>query len=93
MGIQLKLSATYHPQTDGQSKRTIQMLEDMLRACILDFSGSWEKHLPLVEFAYNNGHHRSVRMAPYKALYGQKCRTPLCWVETKEIGLIGLEIV
>ena len=65
----------------------------MLRACILDFSRSWEKHLPLVEFAYNNGHHSSIGMAPYEALYGQKCRTPLCWVETREIGLIRPEIV
>ena len=70
MGIQLKFSMTYHPQTNGQSERTIQMLEDMLRTCILDFLGSWEKHLPLVEFAYNNGHHSNIGMAPCEALYG-----------------------
>ena len=65
----------------------------MLRACILDFLGSWEKHLPLVEFAYNNGHHSSIRMAPYELLYERKCRTPLCWVEIEETRLIGREIV
>ena len=80
----LDFSTTFHPQTDGQSKRTIQTLEDMLRACILDFKGSWASHLPLVEFAYNNSYHSSIEAAPYKALYGRKCRYPICWDEVGE---------
>ncbi|GKV05622.1 hypothetical protein SLEP1_g17609 [Rubroshorea leprosula] len=81
MGTQLKLSTAYHPQTDGQSERTIQVLEDMLRACALDFPESWDDHLPLAEFAYNNSYHSNIKMAPYKALYGRRCRTPICWAE------------
>ena len=78
MGTQLRLSMAYHPQTDGQSERTIQTLEDMLRAVVMDLKGSWDDHLPLVEFAYNNSYHASIGMPPYEALYGRKCRTPLC---------------
>ncbi|GKG02801.1 putative reverse transcriptase domain-containing protein, partial [Tanacetum coccineum] len=74
----------YHPQTDGQSECTIQTLEDMLRACVLDFEGSWDVHLPLVEFSYNNSYHVSVRCAPFEALYGRKCRSPIMWVEAEE---------
>ena len=72
------MSTAFHPQTDGQSERTIQVLEDMLRACILDFKGSWEEHFPLVEFAYNNNYQASIQMAPYEALYGRLCRSPIC---------------
>ncbi|GFY87591.1 hypothetical protein Acr_05g0012300 [Actinidia rufa] len=68
LGTNLLFSTTYHPQTDGQSERTIQILEDMIRACVLDFWGSWEDHLPLVEFAYNNSYQSSIEMAPYEAL-------------------------
>ncbi|KAI3672993.1 hypothetical protein L6452_39099 [Arctium lappa] len=93
LGSRVKLSTTYHPQTDGQSERTIQTLEDMLRACAIDFSGSWEGHLPLIEFAYNNSYHASIQVAPYEALYGRKCRTPLCWNEVGEKQLVGPEIV
>ncbi|KAJ9565428.1 hypothetical protein OSB04_001394 [Centaurea solstitialis] len=93
MGSEVKLSTAYHPQTDGQSERTIQTLEDMLRACTIDFAGSWESHLPLIEFAYNNSYHASIQMAPYEALYGRKCRTPLCWNEVGEKQLAGPEIV
>jgi hypothetical protein len=93
MGSQVNLSTAYHPQTDGQSERTIQTLEDMLRACALDFGGSWEDHLPLVEFAYNNSYHSSIEAAPYEVLYGRKCRTPLCWNEVGERQLVGPEIV
>ncbi|KAJ9551909.1 hypothetical protein OSB04_015954 [Centaurea solstitialis] len=93
MGTQVKLSIAYHPQTDGQSERTIQTLEDMLRACILDFGGSWEDHLPLIEFAYNNSYHSSIEAAPYEILYGRKCRTPLCWNEVGEKQLAGPEVV
>ena len=78
LGTSLLLSTAYHPQTDGQSERTIQILEDMLRACVLDFRGSWEDHLPLVEFAYNNSYQSSIEMAPYEALYGRPCRSLVC---------------
>ena len=71
----------------------IQMLKDMLRTYVLNFSGCWEKYLPLVQFVYNNGYHSNIRMAPYEALYGKKCRTPLSWVEIGETRLIGLELV
>ncbi|KAL4383820.1 hypothetical protein GQ457_15G019280 [Hibiscus cannabinus] len=74
-------STSYHPQTDGQSERVIQVLEDMLRCCIIDFQGTWEKQLPLVEFAYNNSYQSSIQMAPYEALYDRRCRTPVCWAE------------
>ncbi|GJX81041.1 putative reverse transcriptase domain-containing protein [Tanacetum coccineum] len=75
------MSTAYHPQTDGQSERIIQTLEDMLRACVLDLGGSWDVHLPLVEFSYNNSYHSSVRCMPFEALYGRKCRSPIMWVE------------
>ncbi|KAJ9546504.1 hypothetical protein OSB04_019047 [Centaurea solstitialis] len=93
MGTRVNLSTAYHPQTDGQSERTIQTLEDMLRACVLDFGDSWEDHLPLIEFAYNNSYHSSIEAAPYEILYGRKCRTPLCWNEVGEKQLAGPEIV
>ncbi|KAI3729491.1 hypothetical protein L6452_18151 [Arctium lappa] len=93
MGSKIKLSTAYHPQTDGQSERTIQTLEDMLRACALDFQGSWESHLPLIEFAYNNSYHASIKDAPYEMLYGRKCRTPLCWNEVGEKQLAEPELV
>ncbi|XP_068483219.1 uncharacterized protein [Phaseolus vulgaris] len=79
LGTRLRMSSAYHPQTDGQSERTIQSLEDLLRTCILDHLGSLDEMLPLVEFTYNNSYHASIGMAPYAALYGRKCRTPLCW--------------
>ena len=93
LGTKLRLSSAYHPQTDGQSERTIQSLEDLLRACVLDQIGNWNECLPLVEFTYNNSFHASIRMAPYEALYGRKCRTPLCWYETGESILLGPDIV
>ncbi|GJT51496.1 putative reverse transcriptase domain-containing protein [Tanacetum coccineum] len=93
LGTRLDMSTTYHPQTDGQSERIIQTLEDMLRACVLDFGGSWDVHLPLVEFLYNNIYHSSVRCAPFKALYGRKCRSPIMWAEVGEGQLIGPELV
>ncbi|GKC72118.1 putative reverse transcriptase domain-containing protein [Tanacetum coccineum] len=77
----------------GQSKRTIQTLEDILRACVLDFGGSWDVHLPLVKFSYNNSYHSSVRCAPFKALYGRKCRSLIMWVVVGEGRLIGPELV
>nr|GEV43889.1 putative reverse transcriptase domain-containing protein [Tanacetum cinerariifolium] len=75
LGTQLDLSTTYHPETDGQSERTIQTLEDMLRSCVIDFGSSWDKHLPLVEFSYNNSYHASIKTASFEALYGRKCRS------------------
>ena len=92
-GTQLKFSTAFHPATDGQTERTIQTLEDMLRACAMDFQGSWEKNLPLVEFSYNNSHHTSIGMAPHEALYGRRCRTPLCWDENDEQRLVGPEMI
>ncbi|GKA20794.1 putative reverse transcriptase domain-containing protein [Tanacetum coccineum] len=80
----LVMSTAYHPQTDSQSECTIQNLEDMLRACVLDFRGSWDVHLLLVEFSYNNSYHSSVRCAPFKALYSRKCRPPIMWAKVVE---------
>ena len=93
MGIRLTMSTTFHPQTDGQSERTIQVLEDMLRACVLDHKGSWEEHLPLVEFAYNNSYQSSIQMAPYEALYGRPRRSSLCWTEVGESSIIGPDLI
>ena len=93
MGTNLKFSTAFHPQTDGLSKRTIQTLEDMLRACVIDFKGSWDEHLPLVEFAYNNSNQASIKVAPYEAFYGRKCRSPICWDDVGERRLLGPEIV
>ncbi|GJV26097.1 putative reverse transcriptase domain-containing protein [Tanacetum coccineum] len=83
----------YHPQTDGQSERTIQTLEDMLRACVIDFGGSWDVHLPLAEFSYNNSYHSSIKCAPFEALYRRKCRSPVLWAEIGESSLIRPELV
>ena len=93
LGTDLRFSTAYHPQTDGQSERTIQTLEDMLRACVLDFGGSWDDHLSLIEFAYNNSYHSSIRMAPHEALYGRRCRTPLCWDQVVDSSVVGTDIV
>ncbi|GJQ95919.1 putative reverse transcriptase domain-containing protein [Tanacetum coccineum] len=81
LSTQLDMSTSYHPQTDGQSERTIQTLEDMLRACVMDFGKRWDRHLPLIEFSYNNSYHTSIKAAPFKALYSRKCRSPICWAE------------
>nr|GEY01358.1 putative reverse transcriptase domain-containing protein [Tanacetum cinerariifolium] len=93
LGTRLDMSTAYHPQTNGQSERTIQTLEDMLRACVLDFGGSCDVHLSLVEFSYSNSYHSSVRCAPFEALYGRKCRSPIMWAEVGKGQLIGLESV
>ena len=93
LGTRLHFNMAFHPQTDGQFERTIQTLEYMLRACVLEFKGSCDRHLPLMEFAYNNSYQSSIEMAPYEALYGRKCRTPLCWDEVGERKLSGPEIV
>ncbi|GJW24212.1 putative reverse transcriptase domain-containing protein [Tanacetum coccineum] len=87
------MSTAYHLETDGQSERTIQTLEDMLRACVIDFGKGWERHLPLVEFSYNNSYHASIKAAPFEALYGRKCRSPVCWAEVGDVQLTGPEII
>ena len=93
MDTRLDLSTAFYPQTDGQSERMIQTLEDMLRMCVMDLGGSWDEHLPLIEFAYNNSYHSSIEIAPYEALYRRKCRSPLCWDEIGERELIGSKII
>ena len=92
-GSELKMSTAYHPATDGQTERTIQTLEDMLRACVLDFQGSWEDNLDLIEFSYNNSYHTSIGMAPFEALYGRKCRSPLCWNDISETVVLGPQLI
>ncbi|GKA46530.1 putative nucleotidyltransferase, ribonuclease H [Tanacetum coccineum] len=89
LGTNLDMSTAYHPETDGQSERTIQTLEDMLRACVIDFGSGWDKHLPLAEFSYNNSYHASIKAAPFEALYGRKCRSPVCWSEVGDAQLTG----
>ncbi|GJS33632.1 putative reverse transcriptase domain-containing protein [Tanacetum coccineum] len=93
LGTNLDMSTAYHPQTDGQSERTIQTLEDMLRACVIDFGKGWVNHLPLVEFSYNNSYHASIKAAPFEALYGRKCRSPVCWTEVGEAQILGPELI
>ncbi|KAI3815547.1 hypothetical protein L1987_15218 [Smallanthus sonchifolius] len=93
LGTRLDMSTTYHPQTDGQTERTIQTLEDMLRACVIDFGNTWESHLPLVEFSYNNSYHTSIKAALFEALYGRKCRSPICWTEVGDSQLTDPELV
>ena len=89
LGTRLNFSTAFYPQTDGQSERVIQILGDMLRSCVIDYEGSWDSHIPLVEFVYNNSFQSSIGIAPYEALYGRKCRTPLCWTELSEKKVIG----
>ncbi|GJY63272.1 putative reverse transcriptase domain-containing protein [Tanacetum coccineum] len=93
LGTQLDMSTAYHPETDGQSERTIQTLKDMLRACVIDFRKGWDKHLPLVEFSYNNSYHASIKAAPFEALYGRKCRSPVCWTKVGDSQLTGPKII
>jgi len=87
------MSTAFHPQIDGQTERKIQILEDLLRACVLEFGGNWEDHLPLMEFTYNNSYQATIRMAPYEALYGRRCQALVCWEEVGVRSLIGAEIV
>jgi hypothetical protein len=93
MDTKLNFSSAYHPQTDGQTERTNQILEDMLRACALKHGSSWDKSLSYAEFAYNNNYQTSLKMAPFEALYGRKCRTPLYWNQTGESQLFGPDII
>nr|GEY15305.1 putative reverse transcriptase domain-containing protein [Tanacetum cinerariifolium] len=93
LGIRLDMSTAYHPKTDDQSERTIQTLKDMLRACAIDFGKGWVNHLPLVEFSYNNNYHASIKAASFEALYGRKCRSPVCWTEVGEAQILGPELI
>nr|GEX99444.1 putative reverse transcriptase domain-containing protein [Tanacetum cinerariifolium] len=93
LGTNLDMSTAYHPEIDGQSMRTIQTFEDMLCACIIDFGNGWVKHLPLVEFSYNNSYHASIKDAQFEALYGQKCRSPMCCAKVGQVQLTGPEYV
>ncbi|GKC99309.1 putative reverse transcriptase domain-containing protein [Tanacetum coccineum] len=89
----MDMSTAYHLQTDGQSERTIQTLEDMMLACVIDFGKGWVNHLSLVEFSYNNTYHASIKAAPFEALYGQKYRSPVCWTEVGEAQILGPELI
>ncbi|GKA68138.1 putative reverse transcriptase domain-containing protein [Tanacetum coccineum] len=93
LGTDVNMSTTYHPEIDGKSERTIQTLKDMLRACVIDFGSSWDRHLPLVEFSYNNSYYASIKAAPFEALYGRKCRSPICWSEVGDSQLTGPEMI
>ena len=86
-------SSAYHPQTDGQTERVNQILEDMLRACVIHYGKNWDKCLPLAEFSYNNSYQASLKMAPFEALYGRRCRTPLSWSQTGERKIFGSDLV
>ncbi|GJT51609.1 retrovirus-related pol polyprotein from transposon TNT 1-94 [Tanacetum coccineum] len=93
LGTQLHMSTAYHLETDKQSERTIQTLEDMLRAFVIDFGKGWERHLPLIEFSYNNSYHASIKVAPFEALYGRKCQSPVCWAEVGDVQLTRPKII
>ena len=90
---QLNFSTTFLPQTNRQSERLIQVLEDMLRGCVMEFTESWDRYISLIEFSYNNSYQSSIGMAPYEALYGRRCRTPVCWTKLNEHKVIGPDIV
>ena len=85
----MNLSTAFHPQTDGQEECTIQTLEDMLRACVIDFRGSCDNHLPLIEFSYDNSYHSSIGMTLFEAMYGRRCRSLVGWFEVGESSILG----
>ncbi|GKD83110.1 putative reverse transcriptase domain-containing protein, partial [Tanacetum coccineum] len=87
------MSTAYHPETDGQGERTIQTLEDMLRACVIDFGKGWVKHLPLAVFSYNNSYHTIIKAAPYEELYGRKCQSSVCWAKVGKAQLTGPKLI
>ena len=93
LGTHLIRSSAYHPQTDGQTERVNQIVEDMLRACVLAYPQKWDECLSLAEFSYNNSYQESIKMAPFEALYGRRCRTPLNWSEAGERTIFGPDIV
>ena len=93
LGTRLNFSIACHPQTCGQYERVIQVLEDMLRGCVLDFPGSWDMYIPLMEFSNNNSYQTSIGMTPYEAFYGRRCRTPVCWIDLNEHKVISPDIM
>jgi transposase InsO family protein len=93
LGTHLNFSSAYHPQTDGQTERTNQILEDMLSACALQDQSGWDKRLPYAEFSYNNSYQASLKMSPFQALYGRSCRTPLQWDQPGEKQVFGPDIL
>jgi transposase InsO family protein len=93
LGTKLIRSLAYHPQTDGQTERVNQILKDMLRACVIHYDKSWDRCLPLAKFSYNNSYQSSLKMAPFEALYGRRCRTPLSWSQIGEHEIFGLDLV
>jgi hypothetical protein len=93
MDTNINFSSAYHPQTHGQTERTNQILEDMLRACALKYGKSWDKSMSYAEFSYNNSYQDSIEMAPYEALYGRQCRTPMFWSQTGENQVFRLEVL
>lgn len=93
MDTTLIRSSAYHPQTGGQTERINQILEHMLRACVITFSKKWDECLPLAEFSYKNNYQASIQMAPFEALYGRRCRTPLNWLESRERATFGPDLV
>jgi transposase InsO family protein len=93
LGTKLIRSSAYHPQTDGQTERVNQILEDMLRACVLQYGKNWDKCLSLAEFSYNNSYQTSLKMALFEALYGRRCRTPLSWSQIGEHKIFGPDLV
>jgi hypothetical protein len=92
MDTKLNFSSAYHPQTDGQTERTNQVLEDMLRACALKHGGSWDKSLPYAEFSYNNSYQASLKMSLFETLYGRKCRTPLYWIRLEKDSSLDMNL-
>jgi hypothetical protein len=93
LGTKLIRSSAYHPQTDGQTERVNQILEDMLRACVIHYDKSWDKCLLLAEFSYNNSYQASLKMALFEAMYGRRCRTSLSWSQTRERKIFGPDLV
>nr|GFB29949.1 putative reverse transcriptase domain-containing protein [Tanacetum cinerariifolium] len=93
LGTRLDMSTAYHPETDAQSERSIQTLEGMLRAYAIDFGKGWVSHFPLLEFSYNNSYHATIKAVPFEALYGRKCRSPICWTEVGEAQILGPELI
>jgi hypothetical protein len=93
LDTQLRFNSAYHPQTNGQTERVNQILEDILRACTLQYGRSWDKNLPYMEFSYNNIYQESLKMAPFEMLYGRRCWTPLFWSETGERKVFGPDIL
>ena len=93
LGTRLEFNTAFHPQIDGQTERVNQILEDMLRACALDYGSSWDENLTYAEFSYNNNYQASLKMAPFEALYRRRCRAPLLWDEVGDHQLFGPDLI